>query len=1112
MESTEAKDGPAEAKGSPTEEVGELEHDLRKLLQSKEVSSQAQRGLVKAGCRSMGIFSSVADNRAQLRSFAARTLKLAASNDAMEVAALIDAWETATIIAGHRRRIEANMATAGGGDRTPESEELECRKKFEEKFYDLDSSTCPAGVTMRQLGAQARSGKYVFVPLREFLAEGDNAQPTIQTAVNISGDVKVRKASGQVEEPRSPEGVGRLKVMVHTMVMAGMLCPQQVVLQELTPEDFKFYLQMVGRIQEQAVGDEAKAVSQMMDYDKKVRTAMVRGLNLGSQLKVALAEAVQAVDQGLFPGGGYRGSVEVSASRQRAVYRQRLFSVDASCAATQLRAVSGGWYRGSVEVSAPRQRAVYRQRLFSVDASCAATQLRAVSRRRVQGLRRGFLGRRLFVGRACSLAMEHVRLRGRGLVLGGGQGLRRGSASRPGVVYQQRSFSVKAAGAATRQRSVSRRRVQGLRRGFPRQKVVCRQSMVSVDGACEATRQRAGSRRRAQGLRRGSLGTRPFVRQRLSLSMEHVRLRDRGPVLGGGHRGSVLGRRPFVRQRLFSVDGGLSRQKAVFDRGFSVGGACVTMRQRAVSRRRALGLRRGVGEREVPLDQAPGRIAIFVEGAGPFSRQKRCPDEAAWAVLHGGKRKAGRDSEGGARWEELASLEGGQEESVLDIRMGVIVWHERWRPRGVDKGGLGRGDGSPKEVSDKVALGKASHCSSNSEGAASLQLFESDMPEVVPPPCIVRSIFGSKYPAARRAASLKKGSMLRALFSGSSDDATNHAPDARAAREEGSRPVRLLVIQADDYDWPVILKGVTLADGRPIVVYQTGWPDIHDLCGDSELGEMKTPSFDARSKLNGLMFAGVPCMNSLESIMMFCERPAVQGFLHQQHRRLGDAFPVVPQHFCSSSKSLMYGYTFPAVVKVGSAHAGVGKMKISDAGKQQRIQKIGCHYRAFKRIGISGDWKTNTCTSIMDEIDCTERYRQWADVASQLFGGLDILTVDAIIEAETGKELILEVNGTSSGLHPDKAQEDNQFIKELLLERMNAAFSWLTRKVVTWNDLGEEPPVMMQADRSVQRLAPLLHQESTAISPTQISTAFAISKTFGDPVLPVVWSEPAMAC
>ena len=30
-------------------------------------------------------------------------------------------------------------------------------------------------------------------------------------------------------------------------------------------------------------------------------------------------------------------------------------------------------------------------------------------------------------------------------------------------------------------------------------------------------------------------------------------------------------------------------------------------------------------------------------------------------------------------------------------------------------------------------------------------------------------------------------------------------------------------------------------------------------------------------------------------------------------------------------------------------------------------------------------------------------------------GGLDILTVDAIVESGTGKEYILEVNGTSSG-------------------------------------------------------------------------------------------------
>lgn len=342
--------------------------------------------------------------------------------------------------------------------------------------------------------------------------------------------------------------------------------------------------------------------------------------------------------------------------------------------------------------------------------------------------------------------------------------------------------------------------------------------------------------------------------------------------------------------------------------------------------------------------------------------------------------------------------------------------------------------------------------------------------------------------------------MLRALFHSQDRSQTRSS----AAGVPPAKAVKLLVIQSDDFNWPELLREAKLSDGRPILVYQTGWPDIHvhaDTYSSAKIcveirkfaktatpppgcdpalsrvvtiqpdfvlvrNEVKTPSFDGRSRLNGLLFADVPSMNSLESILMFCERPAVQGQLHKFERKLGkDVFPVVPQHFCCSSRSLMYGYTFPAVVKVGSAHAGAGKMKISDHHQMSdfrsvlemmpdehcfvepfiesqgdlRIQKIGSNYRAFKRLGISGDWKTNTGTSIMEEIDCTERYKKWADASSSMFGGLDILTVDAIIEEGTGSEFILEVNGTSSGLHPDKAEEDNLHIRDLLLEKMDAA-------------------------------------------------------------------------
>merc|ERR1711933_415493 len=81
-----------------------------------------------------------------------------------------------------------------------------------------------------------------------------------------------------------------------------------------------------------------------------------------------------------------------------------------------------------------------------------------------------------------------------------------------------------------------------------------------------------------------------------------------------------------------------------------------------------------------------------------------------------------------------------------------------------------------------------------------------------------------------------------------------------------------------------------------------------------------------------------------------------------------------------------------------------------------RIQKIGSHYRAFRRQSVCGQWKTNTGTSVMEEEELQDRWRAWVDAAAELFGGLDILTVDAIVEEGTGK---------------DRAAEDNLHIRDL---------------------------------------------------------------------------------
>jgi synapsin len=221
-----------------------------------------------------------------------------------------------------------------------------------------------------------------------------------------------------------------------------------------------------------------------------------------------------------------------------------------------------------------------------------------------------------------------------------------------------------------------------------------------------------------------------------------------------------------------------------------------------------------------------------------------------------------------------------------------------------------------------------------------------------------------------------------------------------------------------------------------------------------------------KNKLYGLMYANIPSVNSLSSIYMFCERVIVQGQLNMLQKRHKDKFRLLPQSYFASSASFFYGNSFPAVVKLGSHHAGFGKMRIQNHKDMEdfksiiavtpkyctaepflegkfdlRIQKIGRHYRAFKRSTISGTWKTNTQSSHVEEIKMTDEYKFWADEASQMFGGLDILTVDAIHSAKDGKEYIMEVNGTSSGLLPNRAEEDNGYIRDLVLEKLEALFA-----------------------------------------------------------------------
>lgn len=284
-----------------------LDADLHGLLQIKEVSEELQAKLSVERVRSVSKLSTIADDRAGIRTFCQNALQLTPAANMVDIASIVDAWEASTTRMRVRRKAEAEASLSSLPRAMPKVEIQDLLIRFEKLHgYKLDDKNTPATSTLELIFDQVEAGELKNMSLKQMVSREDAENEILGATIEkATGNIKIRRGFGECAKPKSPEELRRrMSVLANAYLLAQQKFPQKAYLKDLKPLHWLRHVELLGEhvLGLRATNKDGDPVATpeletVLNYDFQLRRQMVKQINEGSTMIEAL-EAIRA-DPGL---------------------------------------------------------------------------------------------------------------------------------------------------------------------------------------------------------------------------------------------------------------------------------------------------------------------------------------------------------------------------------------------------------------------------------------------------------------------------------------------------------------------------------------------------------------------------------------------------------------------------------------------------------------------------------------------------------------------------------------------------------------------------------------------------------------------------------------------